>query len=152
MIVRDVTPERLAEIEARANAAGRECPGEWRVCEYPEDAGISCVESEGGVVVMEATNDKGEPSVAVAEFIAAARQDVPDLCAALRESQAEARAWEERCRAAVDTGQALGGQVATLKAEVERLRGALEFYAPQQAKIPGTVAYAALAPPKGERT
>ena len=81
-----MTPERLAEIEARAKAAK---PGPWNVF---SDATIM----SGKWHVTEACRCiPGYPKWVNAAFIASSREDIPDLIAALRE------AWRERDDAAV---------------------------------------------------
>lgn len=72
-----IDQQRLAEIEARANAA---TPGPWaRDIEQNESAVIAC--SSGTITTWGVRfND--------AAFIAHSRVDIPDLCAALRASLA----------------------------------------------------------------
>jgi hypothetical protein len=73
--------EWIDEGEALAAMATK---GPWHLCEYPEDAGVSCVESEEGIIVNEATDDMGQPHEGNADFIAAARERLPAAMAMLR--------------------------------------------------------------------
>lgn len=80
-----MTPERLAEIEARAEAA---TPGEWHVCTCslkgacPHDKGVRMS------FCTEGLPDKA-PYPNDADFIAHARQDIPDLIAEVRRLREE---------------------------------------------------------------
>lgn len=90
----DLTPEQLAAIEARAAKA---TPGPWGAdATYP--GGVYCDDATGSLVAR--VSGDGFEYVPRAEsewqanaaFIAAAREDIPALAAALR------RAWEEIAR------------------------------------------------------
>lgn len=76
----DITPERLARIKAR----GSEIPEgpwksiPWHIAEGPSEVRVS----EGWLLCSVSSDD-------IAAFIAAARQDIPDLVAALEAAQAE---------------------------------------------------------------
>lgn len=95
-------------IEARANAA---TPGPWESTHgitYDPDAGLI---EDREFMIMRADDDTAiasdvfdpviqKPSAANCEFIAAARQDVPALCAEVRELRALVTAHNERVAAA----------------------------------------------------
>ena len=102
-----MTDERLAEIEARANAA---TSGQWEACGQ-ERGGCECGmiwSRSAGALVMEAIQFHpalNEPARSEAQmklnalFVAHARADVPDLCAEvkrLREEVARLRATMRR--------------------------------------------------------
>ncbi|MHB1670142.1 hypothetical protein, partial [Thiomonas sp.] len=99
--VADVTPERLAEIEARAGAT---TPGPWTTekpgaCQAGPAKGMRmgvtiAATSPGKENRVYANPPGGQYPSADRRFIAASRTDVPDLCAALRQ------AWAERDAAA----------------------------------------------------
>jgi hypothetical protein len=88
-----VKPERLAEIKARTNEAK---PGPWRLGwkspHYPNR-----IKGPDNKTIMSAVcNDPiCTPHEATARFIAAARQDVPDLLAEVERLRAEVVVWHE---------------------------------------------------------
>ena len=72
-----MTPEELAAIEARANAA---TPGPWRRMEHSE-----VVDASDGTVIADVTEDIiGKRRLTNLDFIAAARTDIPRLIAEVR--------------------------------------------------------------------
>jgi hypothetical protein len=81
-----ITPERLAEIEARVNAA---TPGPWVHDEF------------WGVVDPVFVDEDGHLAPQDMKFIAAAREDVPDLIARVRELEAEITRLREVYRRAL---------------------------------------------------
>lgn len=86
-----MTPEQLAEIEARAEAA---TPGEWHVCTCslkgacPHDKGVRMS------FCTEGLPDKA-PYPNDADFIAHARTDIPDLIAEVKQQQSDVRQLRE---------------------------------------------------------
>lgn len=88
-----MTPEQLAEIEARAAAA---TPGEWEVS---NDSAGDGVKSQNGMVCEIVTGDLFQIALDM-EFIAAARQDIPRLCAEVRRLQNGIAKIEARWREA----------------------------------------------------
>lgn len=79
-----LTDEELNEIEARAAAA---TPGPWHVDgrhEHERGGGIDFIESEAGRQIVCGDSGAYPPVLTDADFIAAARTDVPRLVAALR--------------------------------------------------------------------
>jgi hypothetical protein len=85
-----LTPEALAEIERRAKQA---TPGPWRV---EQDWTWEVTAEEGGIVAKVPQGSPWPNGGLDARFIAAARSDVPLLCASLRAAWAERdEAWEE---------------------------------------------------------
>jgi hypothetical protein len=89
----EMTPERLVEIQARADQA---TPQEWQARREDEDSVVAWTKNEGEWITRLATinppfeediDPENEPPESVsqrwanAKFIAAARQDVPDLLA-----------------------------------------------------------------------
>lgn len=99
-----MTPERLGEIEARANAATR---GPW------EQDRWEVLDSDGFVLVE---HDSCEfIRIEDADFIAHAREDLPALVSALRE------AWGARDAALLRAEQA-EGEVARLREVVSEMR------------------------------
>lgn len=93
-----LTPERIAEIRERANAA---TPGPWGT----QGGSYACIYSDAGVVgdiVCEPPEGVEESLQAwprTSEFIAHARQDVPELLDALEAAEAEvARLREDKAR------------------------------------------------------
>lgn len=77
-----MTPEQVTEIEERANAATEgpwvEVPNTYRSPGISDVKRLSCASLPGALAHDTWDHD--------AAFIAAARQDVPDLCNALREA------------------------------------------------------------------
>jgi hypothetical protein len=105
-----MTDDRIAEIEARARAA---TPGPWIFVSESVDANNEpCVGVDGGEVVTKYLGGIVECSdpyprgdncpTENMRFIAAARTDVPDLIAALREAQATIAAAHSCCEEARD--------------------------------------------------
>ncbi len=102
----DVTPERLAEIEGLAAAT---TPGPWTT-EKPGVAqdgpakgmrlGVTIAQTSPSLSNRVFANPPGGQFPSTDQrFIAAARTDVPDLCAALRQAWAERDAAAEEARA-----------------------------------------------------
>jgi hypothetical protein len=119
-----LTPEALAEIERRAKQA---TPGPWRV---EQDWTWEVTAEEGGIVAKVPQGSPWPNGGLDARFIAAARSDVPLLCASLRAAWAERdEAWEEvedvvaEAREIKDAQDALLAERDALRAEVKRLRG-----------------------------
>jgi len=81
-----MTPERLAEIEARAAAAS---PGPWVA--YPEDTSCPGYDVMPGIISDRWTglNHTTAPRDADLAFIAAARTDIPDLLVEIERLRAE---------------------------------------------------------------
>lgn len=91
----DLSPERLADIEARANAA---TPGPWDFVETWEQEMIwlELVAGDGTFILRapllyarESDSEKHNRHQANLEFAAFARRDIPDLLAALKQAQQE---------------------------------------------------------------
>ena len=82
-----MTAERLAEIEARANAA---TPGPW----WPEHRGVM---AEGVEIVDDCAVAGWDAYPENQAFIAAARTDVPALVAEVRRLTAALAATPQRC-------------------------------------------------------
>jgi hypothetical protein len=92
-----ISDERLAEIEAKANAA---TPGPWRC----EEDNFNFVTTTGGRYTI-AVPGTFCPTRTM-HFIADSRIDIPDLCADLRAARAEIERYKEEAvqRAVVDMG------------------------------------------------
>lgn len=108
--------ERLKEIEARAAAA---TPGPWEV----NNAHGMCVIGDGGeefVADMEGAMWQGKHEDA--SFIAAARTDIPDLVARVRELEAEVAGLRTRIERLEDVADkandAIGGLLIGASADV----------------------------------
>lgn len=113
-------------IEARANAA---TPGPWEIAPLlcgPDGQGVYQSESFGPICEVGDPYPRGDnrPQENMV-FIAAARQDVPALCSALRETRAALEAETKRADAAELAHETDCGQ---LRAALERVTAALKEY------------------------
>lgn len=130
-----ITPDNLLEIEARANAATK---GPWTM--YWEREGVGSLvagevkHTNNGLRVadwlaeFDAESLDGDIAKAEndGEFISHARQDVPALCAALREAWAERDAMHEAFDRMAEAQADSVSQCNKLEAENKRLRAKLE--------------------------
>lgn len=120
-----MTAEHLAEIKARADAASE---GPWSVritrnVDYDQEGNARpddeyAVLDREGVLVVDAEAD----DITDAVFIAAARQDIPDLLEALSESKAVIRTLKDaRAGACIDI-ERLQARVAELEGGIVAMR------------------------------
>lgn len=104
-----ITPARLAEISARANAA---TPGPWH---YTDSGGINGVEDDKKLLFWSVPKDfmqDGDGTHATwrdTDFIANARTDIPDLVAEIRRLRG---ALEEIAEMDAHCAEAMSGAVA----------------------------------------
>lgn len=136
-----MTEEELNQIEARASAATN---GTWVVVPDMDidhhETGYARVWSEGGTRT-DGRWTSGDTATGVdvladeyiwiedATFIAHARQDVPSLIAALRESDAKGQLLDEWYLEQRDRAEAAEATCAALRGQNQRRLDALAFYA-----------------------
>ena len=104
-----LTPERIAEIRARVDAA---TPGPWEV-------------REGMVVADRTVSLGGFMRLSNSHFAAHARQDVPDLLAALAATTTRADEWHAEALRAIESEQGAQDQWAEAVARAESAERAL---------------------------
>lgn len=124
-----VTPERLAEIRERVAKA---TAGPWETTGYVEDTDVACVIDRDCDTLAECPGAFAECDENAA-FIAAARQDVPDLLAEVGRLSMDTRHLAEWCKALEELVASLFRDVIEddeegdrLRTEIGRLRAALE--------------------------
>jgi hypothetical protein len=111
-----LTEDDLKAIEKRANAAS---PGPWEAKRFGP---CNCGECPEHVNVFAGSHQWPNINPPEAEFIAAAREDVPALIAEIRRLRAELVTMGELARAACERAKLAEDGGVTIQIEVKRLR------------------------------